>query len=112
MNPPPKEVAQKWHLRLTFMYVMSAWSLLGIVVYKVYHVNPDFKFFDPTRDPSMANRTAKNLNLNNPIVYRISSQGIKKERIIVPFEKDKPVVCIPLDSHGNAIQAEKEEIDN
>ena len=93
-NPPPQEVAKIWHRRLTFAYVAVAWSFLGMVVLSSKKKDPNFRMSEIFEsqyksDPSSAHRLARQLQLRNPIVYRVTGEGITKEVIRVEHEAVK-----------------------
>lgn len=83
MNPPAQEVSRIWHRRLTFAYVLIAWTTLGFVVSQIKSKDPNFNFNPLASDDpeDKLSKIARNMQLRNPVIYRITPEGITKKKI-------------------------------
>lgn len=99
MNPPDHNIAKIWHRRLTFTYVLTAWTILGLVVYQIRTKDPNFQLFNSDginkEKESRAVRLAKSLHLKNPTIIRYSwDEGVTRQDVVIPVHealKPKPL---------------------
>jgi hypothetical protein len=85
MKPPSAEVAATWHRRLTYTYVLTAWTALGMTIFTIRGKDPNFNF-NPfaNGEEDWHTSMARGMQLRNPSLMTISNRdGITRRKIDV-----------------------------